>query len=73
MVAAQAGVVLVSRILEKGMKPGHTVTKLNGAFTPEEPWKRTVPLTRAAAELDSLPQSAWQWVDAGVWRFSHRE
>lgn len=32
IVAAQAGVERVSYILEKGMRPGHTVTKLDGGF-----------------------------------------
>ena len=74
VVAAQAGSDRILRILEKCMRPGHTVTKLDGSFVgrrrPEEPWKRTVSLTRAAAEMDEIPEAAWRWVDAGLWRFA---
>ena len=58
--------------LEKCMRPGFTVTKLDGSFTgrlrPEEPWIRTVPFSRISSEIASLHD--WSPVMHGKWAYA---
>ena len=71
ILCARVGTALVTQVFANGMRLGQTVTKLDGSFAgrlrPEEPWRRTVPLTRAAPELDLAEQVEWHAVDAGLW------
>ena len=71
--AADVGLETSTALLSKGMRPGHSVTRLDGSFVPrrrpEEPWRRATPLSRASKELDAAERAQWKQVDAGLWRF----
>ena len=58
MVAADADTSRVKLLLEKGLRPGHTITRFTGEYTgrrrPEEPWRRQVPLTMAEAAFADI-------------------
>jgi len=74
IVAADTEMRRVKLLLEKGLRPGHTVTRLTGEYTgrkrPEEPWRRQVPLTMAEAAFGDIAKSEWRVLAQGEWRFS---
>ena len=70
-VAVDVGSDVVRSYLERCMRPGFTVTKLDGSFSgrlrPEEPWRRTVPFSRITNEIVSLED--WKPVFHGRWAY----
>ena len=55
------------------MTPGYSVTRLDGVYSgtrrESEPWRARKPLSLLPQELLNRPQSDWEPVDWGNWRF----
>ena len=71
-VAANVGQATAQMYLQRRMRPGFTVTKLDVSFTgmlrPEEPWRRTVPFSRITEELSKVEE--WLPVMQGLWKYT---
>ena len=71
-VAVDVGSATVCRYLERCMRPGFTVTKLDGSFSgrlrPEEPWRRTVPFSQITEDVVAI--SSWKPIMHGKWAYS---
>ena len=54
------------------MRPGFTVTRLDGSFSgrlrPEEPWRRTIPFSRISADIAKVEK--WFPMLWGLWSYS---
>ena len=72
VVAVDVGSATVCKYLERCMRPGFTVTKLDGTFSgrlrPEEPWRRTVPFSQFTEDVVAL--SSWKPIMHGKWAYS---
>ena len=71
VVAANAGRSLATRCAVQGVRPGFSVTRLDGSFTgrrsQEEPWRRQTPFS--LLEIADFPFTGWEPVHHGRWKY----
>ena len=69
--ALNVGSAVAKKAVLRGMRPGFSVTKLDGSFTgrrsQEEPWRRQTPFS--LLEIADFPSTGWEPVHHGRWKY----